>query len=277
VRLFRFVQGKPFATLTVVLLAWLILPIGFKAFSRASFFELTAPITIAASYARDLQSYWSLRGHSKDELIRAGRDLARLTSTYELAVQQNSELRAEISRLESLLHVPAFQEYRYEPARVVRRDFSLWWQQIVIRKGRNYGIPVGAPVIFSGGVVGRVTAVYSTTSAVELISSPSLRLSGMIEGDNKQLISFQGGLNATFAPPTGVVEFVPLGIVASENAPLRVITSGLGGVFPPGLTIGRITALRRNTDGMFQSGEVLLDDRLGSLTEVTVLVPLSTD
>lgn len=277
--LLRFVQGKPFATLGVVILVWLLLPVGVKTLSRASFFELTAPITISASYARDLQSFWSMRLHTKKQLIEAGRDLARLTATYELAVQQNSELQSEIARLESLLRVPSFKEYRYEPARVVRRDFSLWWQQLVIRKGRNYGIPVGAPVIFSGGVVGKVTAVHATTSIVELVSSPTLRLSGMIDGQaqQSQLISYQGGVNASFAAPKGIVEFVPLGAFANDVAPLRVITSGLGGVFPPGLTIGRINKLRRGTDGMFQTGEVLLDERLVSLTEVTVLVPLTLE
>jgi rod shape-determining protein MreC len=273
---FRFDQAKPFATLIVVVAIWLLLPVAVKSFARASFFELTAPITVAASYARDLQSYWGMRNHSKDELIAAGRDLSRLNATYEFAVQQNVELQAEVARLEALLRLPAFNQYRYEHARVARRDFSAWWQQIVIRKGKNYGVPVGAPVIFNGGVVGRVTEVHSTTANVELISSPNLRLAGVIEGDARP-ISFQGGLNETFAPPTGVVEFVPLDVFANPNSPKRLVTSGLGGVFPPGLTLGTITKLAPGSDGLFQSGEVKLDDRLGSLTEVTVLVPVPAE
>lgn len=272
----RFDQAKPFATLLAIIVLWLIIPVGVKSFTRASFFELTAPITVAVSYARDLQSYWSLRSHSKTELIEAGRDLARLNASYELAVQQNNELQSEIARLESLLRLPAFNEYRYEHARVAQRDFSAWWQRIVIRKGRNFGIPAGAPVIFNGGVVGRVTAVNATTSIVELITSPNVRLAGVVEGDSRP-ISFQGGINTTFAPPKGVVEFVPLDIFANARNPKRLITSGLGGVFPPGLTLGTIVKLELGSDGLFQSGEVKLDDRLGSLTEVTVLVPVGTE
>ncbi len=272
----RFDQARPFATLAAIIVVWLLLPIGVKSFTRASFFELTAPVTITASHARDLQSYWGLRLHSKNELIEAGRDLARLNSSYELAVQQNTELQSEIARLESLLRLPAFNQYRYEHARVARRDFSAWWQQIIIRKGRNFGIPVGAPVIFNGGVVGRVTEVNLNTARVELISSPNVRLAGVVEGDSRP-ISFQGGHNPTFAPPTGTVEFVPLDIFAHANTPRRLVTSGLGGVFPPGLTLGVITRLELGSDGLFQSGEVRLDDRLGSLTEVTVLVPIATE
>jgi rod shape-determining protein MreC len=159
---------------------------------------------------------------------------------------------------------------------VARRDFSGWWQRIVLRKGQNFGLTVGAPVVFSGGVVGRVTEVYATTAVVELISSPNVRLAGVIEGDTNAM-SYQGGLNPTFGPPRGVVEFVPLDVFASPTATKRLVTSGFGGVFPPGLTIGVVTKVEPSTDGLFKTGEVKLDERLGSLTEVTVLVPLTPE
>lgn len=262
-------------TLGLVVVVWLLLPIGFKTFTRATFFELTAPLTVAASYARDLQEYWSLRMHSNRELIEAGRDLARLNASYDLAVQQNATLQGEIGRLQELLTLPAFAEYRYEHARVARRELSGWWQRLVIRKGRNFGIPVGAPVIFTGGVVGRVTEVHALTAVVELLSSPELRLVGVVEGDTRP-ISFQGGVNPTFGSPAAMVEFVPLDVIANRNVTKRLVTSGLG-VFPPGLTLGVITKLELGADGLFQSGEARLDERLSALTEVTVLVPLHSD
>ena len=272
----RLDQARPFLTLIIVIVAWLVVPVVVKTFTRAGFFELQAPLSVAASYARDLQEYWSLRLHTNDELIEASRDLARLNAQYEVAAQQNAGLQSEIERLEALLKLPAYAEYRSEHARVVRRDFSGWWQRIVIRKGRNYGIPVGAPVIFSGGVVGRVTEVYAYTSVVELISNPGVRLAGVIEGET-QPISYQGGINPSFANARGVIEFVPLNVFANAAAPKRLVTSGLGGVFPPGLSIGTVVKVEPSTDGLFKTGEVELDPRLGSLTEVTVLVPLNPE
>lgn len=271
----RFDQARPFVTLGIVALLWLLIPTAVKSFTRASFFELTAPVTLAAERVRALQDFWSLRARSHNELIEAGRDLARLNSSYELAIQQNAELQSEIARLESLLRLPSFNNYRYEHARVARRDFTGWWQRIVIRKGRNFGIPLGAPVVFSGGVVGRVSEVHATTAVVELISSPNVRLAGVVEGDDRP-ISFQGGINPTFAPPTGIAEFVPLDVIATPVAPKRLVTSGFGGVFPPGLFLGMLHRADLGSDGLFKSGEVKLDERLGSLTEVTVLVPLGT-
>lgn len=272
----RFDQGRPFATLGFVVAVWLILPIGIKTFTRATFFELTAPVAVTASYARDLQEYWSLRLHSNSELIEAGRDLARLNASYSLSVQRNSELQAQVERLESLLKLPPFAEYRSEHARVARRDFSAWWQRLIIRKGSNYGITVGAPVVFTGGVIGRVVEVRAYTSVVELISSPTLRIAAFIEGDERP-ISYQGGINPAFGPAKGTIEFVPLDIFANPSNPKRLVTSGLGGVFPPGLTLGTVTKVEPSTDGLFKTGEVELSPSLSTLTEVTVLVPLNPE
>lgn len=269
----RLDQARPFFTFGIIVAAWLIVPVIVKSFTRASFFELTAPIPVAASYARDLQEYWSLRLHTKEGLIEAGRDLGRLTSSYSFSVQQNSELQSQVARLESLLRMPAYANYRFEHARIARRDFSGWWQRMTIRKGRSHGIPVGAPVVFTGGVVGRVTEVYAYTSVVELIGSPNMRIAGSIEGDDRPL-SFQGGINPTFGPAAGIIEFVPLDVFATPTTPKRLVTSGLGGVFPKGLTLGTVTKVEPSTDGLFKTGEVQLDPNLDSLTEVTVLVPL---
>lgn len=272
----RFDQARPFATLGVVLLVWVLLPLVVKSFTRVTFFELQAPFAAAQSYVQDLQEFWALRARPKNEIIEAGRDLARLNAAYELRLQENEQLHAEILRLENLLKLPPLPSYRFEPARVARRDFTAWWQRLVIRKGSNHGISVGAPVVFVGGVVGRVVEVHAYTSVVDLVSSPTFRVAASAEGDNRP-ISYQGGINDAFKTPHGIVEFVPLDIFAAGNQPKRLVTSGLGGVFPAGLTIGDITHLEPSTDGLFKSGDVLLDDRLGALTEVTVLVPINPE
>ena len=69
---------------------------------------------------------------------------------------------------------------------------------------------------------------------------------------------------------------MPLDQSASANATKHLVTSGLG-VFPPGLNLGQIVELRMSDDGLFKTGVVKLDDRLASLVEVTVLVPLNAE
>jgi len=269
-------QARPFLVLGIVFVAWLVLPIAVKRLARLSFFEFQAPIEVAASHARDLQDYWSLRTRSKNDLIEAGQEVARLNSYYENKINETASLRDEVKRLEELLRMPAFNDYRPEYARVVRRDYNAWWQHIIIRKGRNHGITAGSPVIFVGGVVGRVTEVGAYTSVVELISSPGVRLSAIVESDPaRRPVNYQGRSSPAFGKATGTVEFVPLDVFMMPGDITRVVTSGLGGVFPPGLAIGRISKIDIGTDGLFKTGEVQLDPRLASLTEVTVLVPLN--
>ena len=272
----RFDQARPFATLGIILIAWLFLSLVIKTFTRATFFEIQAPLVVADSYVQDLQTFWSNRLHSKDELLKAGRQVAGLIADYDFAVQQNKNQQAEILRLENLLNLPPLPSFRFEPARVARRDFTGWWQRIFIRKGKNYGITVGSPVVFAGGVVGRVTEVYEYTSVVDLVTSPTFRIAASIAGSSRPL-SYQGGLNDSFKSPRGTVEYVPLDTVVSRNQPVQLVTSGLGGVFPPGIAIGEITKLEPSPEGMFKNGEVTLDERLGSLNEVTVLVPLNPE
>jgi rod shape-determining protein MreC len=269
----RFDQARPFVTLALVLLVWLIVPGVVKRFARLSFYELKSPADVAASYAADLQDFWSRKTRSNNELIAAARDLAAINASYEYRMRDDARLKVEIGRLEELLRLPSFAEFRSEPARVIRRDFNVWWQRMVVRKGSNHGIVVGSPVIYSGGLAGRVVEVHANTSVVELIGSPGLRLAAVFDGDDRP-VSFQGGVNPPLRPAEGVLEFVPLDLFATAAAPRALVTSGIGGVFPPGLVLGQVVALESNTDGLFQTGRVRLDERLGRITEVTVLVPL---
>lgn len=272
----RFAQARPFLTLGLVLLAWLILPTACKRVARLSFYEFQAPIDITASYARDLQDFWSQKTRSKNELIEAARDLAAVNATYEFRLREDTRLRTEIARLEELLRLPSYGDFRAEPARVARRDFTAWWQRMVIRKGSNYGLREGAPVIYPGGLVGRIAEVHATTSVVELIGSPGLRLAAVFEGDDRP-VSFQGGVNPPLRPAEARLEFVPLDVFATPASPRRLVTSGLGGLYPPGLYVGEVRELEPTTDGLFKTGRAYLDPRLGRLTEVTVLVPLDAN
>ncbi len=272
----RFDQAKPFLTLALVALAWLFVPAVAKRFLRASFYEIQAPVEVTADRVRALQEFWVLKTHTNNELIAAGRETAAALARYELWAQQQEQLAAENARLNSLLSVPPLPGWRYEHARVLQRDFTAWWQQIVIFKGRNYQIPVGAPVVFAGGVVGRVREVGAYTSVVELISSPGVRLAAFVVGDTRPMV-YQGGENPAFGSARGQAENVPVDVVATPAAPCRLITSGLGGVYPPGLPVGELVSAELGADGLFKTGEVRLNPLLARLQEVSVLVRLAPE
>ncbi|WOO41825.1 rod shape-determining protein MreC [Rubellicoccus peritrichatus] len=270
----RISQLKPFLGLLVFLALWWIIPPTIKLFTRASFYEFQAPFTATASHLRDLQTYWSLRGQSDDSLIEAGRDLARINAQYNLSRQQMESLQDEVNRLEALLELPSESGFRYEIARVAKRDLTAWWQQFTIRKGRNYGIPEGAAVVYAGGVVGRIREVHAYTSVVELVSSPGFRMAASLEGENRP-VTYQGLPNPPFVPPIGEAMNIPPDIRVSPAEPRRLVSSRLGGVFPEGLAIGLIAEVEPGSDGYFQKGIVQLDPELTTLKEVAVVMPLN--
>jgi len=270
----RLDKFKPLILLGLFFIAWW----GFSAFAksliRVSFSEFQAPLWIVSSYLDDLGNFWARSNHSKEELIAAGRELGRQKSFYQLKTQQNKLLEEEIRRLELILNMPNHIEFRYEVARVIHRDLNLWWQQITIQKGKNHGIIVGAAVVFEGGVVGRVTEVNLLTSKVELISSPHFRMAASFEDDGRPVI-YQGVVQNGFGNPVGEVRDAPKDLRASMQTTLRLISTGLGGTFPRGLTIGTVAWMEPGSSGIFQAGPVQLDKRLLNLHEVTVLVPLN--
>ncbi|MFP4165948.1 MAG: rod shape-determining protein MreC [Opitutales bacterium] len=268
----RFRTYRPLIALGLFLVAWWVLPTFFKSFLQTSFREFHAPAWVVTSYLDDLEGFWSRRSHSKLELIEAGREIARRKAFYEIQVQRNASLEAQIARLESILNLPEHRKFRYEVARVIRRDLSAWWQHIIIRKGRKHGIPVGAAVVFADGVVGQVDEVNAMTSRVKLATSPTFRMAATFEGDTRPVV-YQGKVQSGFSPPAGEVRDVAQDFQATEKHPLKLVTTPLGGAFPGGIEIGRVHWLEPGSTGIFQTGEVRLTPQLLNLYEVAVLIP----
>lgn len=273
----RYQNFRPFLLgIFAIIFCWFS-PAGCKRFFHESFQEFSAPAFLGASHAKDLARYWELRSRTQHELIEAGRDASRLAGTLQIEAQERALLREENRRLEKLLDLPSRPEVRTVVARVAQRNIGLWWQQIVIRRGKLDGIRVGAPVIDAGGVIGRVREVFSSTSVVELISSPSFRISAYLEGSNYP-VTFCGAGSGPFRKPYGIIRDIPSDFPAKFETAPAILTTGVGGVFPGGLRIGTMRGqLQATDDGLFYEARVDLRPGLASIEEVAVLVPVKAD
>ncbi|MBC2601439.1 rod shape-determining protein MreC [Puniceicoccus vermicola] len=249
-----------------------MIPPAIKRFSRNSLYEFQAPSAILASHMEDLGTYWSIRTRSKRDLIETGKELSRLNALYRIQAGETTALRNYNLRLQELLKIPSPPDFRYEVAQVVRRDLSNWWQQLIIRKGRDAGIVPGAGVVFAGGVVGRVREVHAYTSTVDLLSSRTFRMAAHFSGDTRP-VRYEGSQVPSLRNPKGTVRDVPSDLYASPEEPLVLVSSRLGGVFPDGLRIGEVRFLETDSSGLFQRGIVQLSEDLLNLNEVSVLIP----
>ena len=264
----------PIVTLIVFLICWWLAPSFFKLFTKATFEEFQAPIWLATGYLEKIANDAVNKTKSKEELIEKIRVLQRKNAYYEQIKNINENYKSEINRLESILKLPSRDHFRYEVAHVIQRNMGSWWQTIQINKGAKHGIEKGDAVIFVGGVVGRVSKTNYYSCQVDLLSNHSFRISASFINDNRPLF-YQGKGPNFWGQPKGMIKNAPQDLHTNSANPLELVTTGLGGIFPEGITIGIVPWLEPDNTGMFQAGEVQLDRRLLGIREVAVLIPFN--
>jgi rod shape-determining protein MreC len=157
------------------------------------------------------------------------------------------EYRHENERLRELIgvFVSFSDEERFEmlPARVTGMPGGRIIERIELDKGRRDGVSTGMPVIVPEGLIGKVVGVRASESRVEPLASASAAVSVVIERSR-----VRGILRPRYGP---ISDFVSWGV---DYVPARsdirvgdlVITSGLGGVYPPGITVGTVIRVEEN-------------------------------
>lgn len=179
---------------------------------------------------------------------------------------ENEELAAENARLRELLGYSEEAPYELAAARVVARDRERWRDCIVIDKGTAHGVEKNAAVLGPYGIVGRVTSASLHSSAVMLISDPQSALSGRVQ-ESRALVSVEGS-----SRPDGLLKFECLESGDRVKVGDLVITSGLGGVFPPGLVVGRVHSVEKDFYGISDTGLLTPASNLMSVESVFVVI-----
>lgn len=163
--------------------------------------------------------------------------LKREKEMLELALGDMAELRAENARLRQALAYAEATEGRYVAAAVLSGGGAAASGRKTVRvdKGSLAGIKEGAYAVTPDGLVGRVAATSLHTSDVTLITDPRVKVSVYAE--------LPGGGKAHGILCGGSEEILDLRYLNGGEQPAahsRILTSGLGGVFPPGLAIGTL-------------------------------------
>lgn len=148
------------------------------------------------------------------------------------------ELENQNRRLQELLGYTSSNAGAGVTAPVIGRSADHWWQQITVGRGSRDGIEVGAVVLGTGGIVGRVIHVTPSTSRVLLISDPSSQV-GVTVARSRSMGYLRGQ-----AENRAIMEFFDK--VPDVRAGDVITTSSFSQLFPPGIPVGRIESINLN-------------------------------
>ncbi|PIW19616.1 MAG: rod shape-determining protein MreC [Anaerolineae bacterium CG17_big_fil_post_rev_8_21_14_2_50_57_27] len=205
------------------------------------------------------QTWVSTRYLAVIDFLTVPRDVASLR-------QRNAELEAEVARLQTQVielqqqvtetqilsalvdFARASPENTYKAATVIGRDPSPFLRYVILNIGSNDGIRRGMPVVTDQGLVGRVDAVTADAARVQLITDPASAVNVSLQNSKTEAMlvgSITGNLSLDMISQDVTVQ--PGDVV---------LTSGLGGGYPPNLLVGQVVSVRKLDYELFQQAAV---------------------
>ena len=180
--------------------------------------------------------------------------LRRRVAELEQDAIAGQEAQRENERMRDLLGLAEQRpELQYRDAAVVRRASSNWTSDLTINRGTSGGVEAGDCVIDQyGHLIGVVTQADLNSSLVTTILDPTLELGGRIARTDEDAI-LKGDFSLMLE---GLARLSYLPEEARLVTGDQVITSGLGGVYPPGLAVGTVRSLITEEDGLTRYAQV---------------------
>lgn len=155
----------------------------------------------------------------------------------------NQELKREIEELKKLNNLSStLTDFNSLSAVVIERNKMYWFNSIVINKGSSSGIKKDMAVISSDGLIGKINKVSKTTSEVKLLTTndKNEKISVMIKTSDDTIYGIMNGYQDNYLEITSVNKNINV-----DNNSL-VYTSGMGGIFPSGILIGKVAKVKED-------------------------------
>lgn len=181
-------------------------------------------------------------------LVNLREENSRLKRTVDVLTMENNILREKALLGERLSEYLDFKEtypYKLTAARIIGKDSLRLYHTVIIDKGIDSGIVRYMGAITSQGVYGKVIEVYPNSSKVMLLIDRNSAIDAIVQRSRVKGIVEGRGSEKLLLKYISKKADVVLGDL--------VITSGLGGVFPKGLPIGRIVEIKSDEDGFFKT------------------------
>lgn len=223
---------------------------------------VTYPLQMAAygpvELARKVGAYFS----SVQALTRENADLARKQVEVAGRLLRQDSIEQENLRLRALLDMKARQPVAGVVAEILYNTRDTFSRRVILNKGLQQGIDTGQAVVDDAGVIGQVTRSYPLQAEVTLLSDKDQAVPVQITRNGLRAVIFGAG--------NGQLEMRFLAASADVQVGDEVVTSGLDGVFLPGLPVAKVVRIDR--DSSYSFARILCQPAAGIEQHGTVLV-----
>ena len=236
---------------------------------RGGFSTITMPFRMAGSaIAMPFQGI----GNIFSNLTADQQTLSDLKAENEQLRSRNAELEEtnqSTQRLQGLLDLKNTYNLQSTGARVISGSTDSFNNTIVIDKGTSSGLAVGMPVVDSGGVIGQIIECGPTTSTVRLITDEKSGVAAMVQSSRAQGMLMGSASRQITLNLINTNQKVAVGDT--------VVTSGLGGVFPKGLPLGKVTSVEAAPGSLYYTIVIEPFGNVSTNEEVMVITSLSEE
>lgn len=185
---------------------------------------VSRPFYAAADFVGDVSGMTEMRA----ENVRLQAENKRLREWYQTALM----LQSENQSLQELLNLKIEGQHKYVSTRVISDAGNAYVKSVLVGAGARDGVRKGQAVLSGEGMIGRIIETGNSAARVLLLSDFNSRVPVIVEGSRQKAIL--AGTNSAYP----MIRHLPPDVELTEG--LRIVTSGDGGIFPPGLPIGKI-------------------------------------
>lgn len=195
-----------------------------------------APVAVAERIGGYFASQAELR--AENAALRA-----RLLAEAQTA-QRYEAAAGEALRLRRLIGAADRLAYRSTPAEILYTGRDPFARTLIIGKGTDQGIKAGSPVVDDTGVLGQVIRAYPLLAEVRLVTDKDQAVPVQVVRNGLRAIAFGAG-------DSGMMELRYLAPNVEIEAGDRLVTSGIGGTYPPGLPVATVVSVERDSTRSF--------------------------
>lgn len=205
------------------------------------------------------QTWVSSQYQGFKEFLTAPRDVAVIRQQNAKLEAENARLQAQIVEIQQQLteyeilsslldFARAHPTHQYLGATVIGRDPSPFLHYVIINRGADDGLRRGMPVVTQNGLAGRIAQVTAKGARVELITDPSIMVNVRIQPSRSEAV--------LVGSTTGDIVLEQIPQTADVTPGNLILTSGLGGNYPPNIIVGQVTSVKSQEYALFQSASV---------------------